>query len=854
MSKIPRLPHFDVQGISKIHPKHVNSARTKTRPEGERTRPDVLKAQLMALSTEFEQRRLSYSPIDNESVAGAGRIVVLVNKSASQCPLPVEKFRTVNRRKSSGEVSILREVVSQTLDRETDTEQIVLWIAESGFDEFTKHFGQYIESWEQHLSLTDALDQKVKLQAHYSSVDTIRAANLEDLWTGGDLPRLKSRVWLEMWFLVAAPEDLPKVETQMRNLCQRFSIELRARMIHFRHRLVAWVHTSIEDLQPLLHFGLPFAEIRRARFFESSADLNPAEQGEYINDARERLIEAAPEAPVVTLLDSGVNRGHELLRDSLDNDSIYTIYESGTKEDIYENEGHGTLIAGLVLFGDKFEEFLESTRTIALSHRLESVRMLPTECEARDSMRDYGTAQTDAVALPEIDFPNRQRVFCLTLTDLDEEKTLGQPSLWSTTLDALAFGSDVSTGEDDSVSLLTSPEEATPRLFIVAAGNVRGQQLSSRTNYDESIFTIQDPGQTWNGLTVGAFTDLDSQPLDPDFEDWQVIADAGEISPFSRTSVQFEGQWPIKPDICMEGGNVLVSPSGTDFHDKYSGLSLCSTSKTGRIGLANATSAATGQASRLAAMIAAQYPQYWPETIRGLLVHRAEWTGAMNAELRQGSLSKEQKVRLLRKFGWGCPTEERVLYDDLSNPLMIIQGAMFPYEGDSKKSMKHLVNHELPWPSEVLEQLGETEVRLRVTLSYFIEPNGAHFSKKDRFMYASHALRFDLQNSTESQEEFLQRCATSAKVNGGNWLIGPQKRVRGSLIQDEWVGTGAELAACNNIVVSPAAGWWKYSKDPIYVHPQVRYSLLVSLSVDAEVDLYTPIKAQLSTPITVEAN
>jgi hypothetical protein len=31
--------------------------------------------------------------------------------------------------------------------------------------------------------------------------------------------------------------------------------------------------------------------------------------------------------------------------------------------------------------------------------------------------------------------------------------------------------------------------------------------------------------------------------------------------------------------------------------------------------------------------------------------------------------------------------------------------------------------HQLPWPTEVLEDLGPTQVSMRVTLSYFIEPS-----------------------------------------------------------------------------------------------------------------------------------
>ncbi len=36
---------------------------------------------------------------------------------------------------------------------------------------------------------------------------------------------------------------------------------------------------------------------------------------------------------------------------------------------------------------------------------------------------------------------------------------------------------------------------------------------------------------------------------------------------------------------------------------------------------------------------------------------------------------------------------------------------------------RHMNLHEFPWPRTQLEQLAETEVELRETLSYYVEPN-----------------------------------------------------------------------------------------------------------------------------------
>ncbi len=126
-----------------------------------------------------------------------------------------------------------------------------------------------------------------------------------------------------------------------------------------------------------------------------------------------------------------------------------------------------------------------------------------------------------------------------------------------------------------------------------------------------------------------------------------------------------------------------------------------------------------------------------------------------------------------------------------------------------------------------------------------------------------HALRFDLQAPLETSAEFVQRVnrdapsaedgdTSSAAAASQRWFIGSQQRHLGSLYQDEWRGTGAELATSNRIAVYPVGGWWKNNKRKDRTDLPVRYSLVVSLrTAEESVDLYTPIATELGVPVPV---
>ena len=166
--------------------------------------------------------------------------------------------------------------------------------------------------------------------------------------------------------------------------------------------------------------------------------------------------------------------------------------------------------------------------------------------------------------------------------------------------------------------------------------------------------------------------------------------------------------------------------------------------------------------------------------------------------------------------------------------------------------------HQLPWPNNVLAQLGDAHVELRVTLSYFIEPNPGERGWTRKHRYASHGLRFAVKNATESLAEFRRRVNASARdeedgevagagVGGNEWLLGPKFRDQGSLHSDFWSGTAADLAQRDAIGVFPVGGWWKEKPYLERWDTQARYALIVTIKAPGiEVDIYTPVEAKIA--------
>jgi len=267
------------------------------------------------------------------------------------------------------------------------------------------------------------------------------------------------------------------------------------------------------------------------------------------------------------------------------------------------------------------------------------------------------------------------------------------------------------------------------------------------------------------------------------------------------------------------------------------------------------TSAAAAQAARFAAVLMASYPELWPETIRGLVVHSADWTDRMRQEFP--GTDKTTMVNRLRCYGYGVPDLDKALWTLSNKVSLVYQGQLQPFElRGSEDRTRDFHLHALPWPKVVLESLGEELATVKITLSYFIEPSPGRRGWERKFRYASHGLRFAMRGAEESDPEFRQRVTKddwdehrgrpSTAEPQRDWMFGWRRRTCGCLHSDSWTSTAAELASCGQVAVYPVTGWWRERKHLGRIEHAARYALIVTISTpDTDVDLYTPVTQQI---------
>lgn len=675
-----------------------------------------------------------------------------------------------------------------------------------------------------------------------NGIEDLQRALVRSFWQ--DLPELipnDDREWCEVWL----SGDFEAADSRFTSLVAELGIPIKNGQIRFPERTVKLIHATKDELELILNKSDDIAEFRRAK---ETADFwveqSPHEQAEWAEDLSYRLNADRESLTSICILDTGVNSGHPLLSPLLSSEDCHSVDPSwGT----HDHDGHGTLMAGLAAYGD-IQSCLEGDGEFNINHVLESAKILPPPPGENDSEL-WGFVTSQGINRAEIQAPDRKRVICMAVAAHDS-RDQGRPSSWSAAIDQITSGA-----EDD-----------TQRLLLISAGNFTSSIQNISVYPDFQITdSIHDPAQSWNALSIGAFTNLTTL-TDSDLNGFTPIAGVGELSPFSTTSFTWEDKWPIKPDVVFEGGNAAVDSTGfvTDCND----LSLVSTHFRPQESLFESfkmTSAATSQAAYFAANIQSEYPDYWPETIRALVVHSAEWPDGLKEQFANNE-SKSEIGKLLKACGYGVPNLQRALYCVRNELTMTCQSTIQPFverleNGSKKRKTKDMHFYNLPWPSQVLERLGEVEVEMRITLSYFVEPGPGEIGWKDRYRYPSHLLRFRVNSPGESEEEFLRRInvAMRDEENGHpgtssgseHWVIGKQ-RDKGSVHSDIWRGTAVELSAVNLLAVTPSIGWWRERHHLGKVNSETRYALVVSIRTpEQDVDIYTPVLNQVHLPVSI---
>ena len=716
--------------------------------------------------------------------------------------------------------------------------RVALMLTMGGISHFIKKAKQYLteNTKDREGKITDT----PKSNPLIANIANIKLATLEAFWSDDPeipFPDENEIVWWEVWFRKTA-NDHDRITNVVNNL-EEFGAQIGQLQLDFPEHFVRLVKASANQLSESLMLLDNLAELRRPQElsdFITHENIAISDKEQWLKDLSERIENRFTENSVlVCLLDSGVTNQHALINPLLPDERLYTWIEDWGKFDSERGGGHGTGMAGLALYGD-LTQILTNSGPAQLYHGLESFKIYNPQSSNDPEM--YGAIYEYACATPIVYNPNHPRIFCLAVTNKDFGFH-GRPSSSSASIDKIAFGS------------ILDPTE--PQLILVSGGNVRienAEEFPDKNFYE----SVQDPGQAYNALTVGSYTRKDR--IDArQWPGWNPLAINGAMAPSNSTSGTWETQWPNKPDIVMEGGNLAHSENEVDYKNT---LQLLTTHKDHRINIFQTfgdTSASVALASKMAAELKTEYPEYWPETIRGLMVHSAEWTDAM---LQNYNLNRETDRRaLLRSVGYGVPILERARNSANNSLTLVSQRYIQPYrleKSQPRYNEYHL--YELPWPINVLrDEIGDGDATIKVSLSYYIEPNpgSRQHTYATNSRYHSHELDFKLIKPLEPINEFKRRISAASSGTDENdddtidksselWTLRERIRSRGSIKKDFITTSGVELSRRNILAVYPKNGWYRTRKKLGKIDSIVRYSLIITIETpEQKVDLYTPV-------------
>lgn len=532
-------------------------------------------------------------------------------------------------------------------------------------------------------------------------------------------------------------------------------------------------------------------------------------------------------AVVVAVHDSGVDSSHPYISPILVGSESVVPGVLGSAD----TDGHGTQMAGVAAYSA-----LADGIAGGLLHAdawLVAMRLLETAADAGgDPERGVMWAErtVEAVQVAESLAGDRPVVHNLSIGADNPAVGKTDRTSWSIAADVLAWNS------------------GRGRLLVVAGGNA--ETITDPADYPYINLGpphLQQPGQAWNVLTVGGYSALDQLTAEDTSMGYPApLASAGQLSPHSRTAIVANS--PIKPDIVMEAGN--TAPGGGLENPDAQGLSILTLRSTAGgsgslLRRTHKTSPAAAAASNALAQVATTHPSLSPATWRALLVHTARWPDAAIAQF-------PDQRDLLRSFGYGVPRVELAMASDSNRPVMVYEGSLKPSQRAGGRPDRQADFIEIPFPEEELHAIGEADVELAVTLSYFAEPT----DNLTRRAYVGGRLRWDLQGPTESAAGFrarINRVVHEQGVAPGSgsypWRIPADVRSRGTLQHDHTSVQAAAIAGSRLLAVYPVLGWWEDAREGW--DKDLPYSVVVSVDLgDVDLDVHALVAAALL-PITV---
>lgn len=397
-------------------------------------------------------------------------------------------------------------------------------------------------------------------------------------------------------------------------------------------------------------------------------------------------------APRVGILDSGIATGHPLLGPAIGDADSFIAGKGAADEN-----GHGTMVAGLALYGDVAaaiaqKEFVPQLRLVSgriTNERNETEGLVEKQLvEAVETfVRDYGC-----------------RVFNLSIGNERSPYVSGHIGPWAAIVDELAHLHRV--------------------VFVISAGNFNGSEQGPTnwlTGYPEYLLSeeakIIDPAPALNALTVGSIARHEKSrmaarhPVDPAYRS---IAKENEPSPFTRSGPSIGGA--IKPELVEYGGNWHVDarvhnarPGGdAEVGEVSTSLAFLPELGGNLFAVDAGTSYSAPRVAWLAGMLLRKYPMASANLLRALLVAHASVPEAARLRLGKGHEDEEEE-RVLRLVGYGRPNPEAALMSTESRVTLLAEAEI---------QENHCHFYEVPLPPDFLKEPRRRTRRITVALAH----------------------------------------------------------------------------------------------------------------------------------------
>ncbi|BAQ63909.1 putative serine protease [Geminocystis sp. NIES-3709] len=542
----------------------------------------------------------------------------------------------------------------------------------------------------------------------------------------------------------------------------------------------------------------------------------------------------------VLVIDSGVQRGHPLIKNTLGDAEVFRDPEgtliNGNEDDCdRKTGGHGTGVSGIAIYGDinkciknqsfQPEVWLFSARVTNENNEYDPDLLLDNQLE---KAVDYFVGT----------YPNC-KVINISLGDSNLIYQDGQKQFrLAAKIDELAYR-----WRNYNI------------LFVISAGNFQYQPESNellKTQYPQYLLDekakIIEPATAAIALTVGSLSmGKGSMTYSEDACRNTIAQIEGYPSPFTRIGFGVDGM--IKPEFVDFGGDLVLDR--TNIIPNEPGASIVTLNKDFQANLLFKTFCGTSfsapRVANLAAQLFTKFPDATSNLIRALIADSAQLPQEI-PNVFQGTTSKQEQNRL-QIYGYGQPNFDRSAYSTKNQVVLLEDNGIIP--------VGKFRIYEIPaLPDNFLKIKGKRKIS--VTLAF--DPPTRH-TRGDSYLGITMEFRLFKNIDKEIlQTAFLKATQDEGTENLTEISIKNLKEEHGKNIDVNLSPTNKlrKKGTLQKGVITISKNNWKYNKKPLYIVvicnrkwakkdeiDTQRYALVASVTHSKEeVDLYNQIRHQ----------